>query len=61
MAIPLRRPTSWRHAWPHLLPRGYFSGYPFVKRITAVILEYLSLLPAITAFLRSKDEVTKAA
>jgi membrane-associated protein len=44
---------------------GYFFGnIPFVKEnFTAVILGiiFVSLLPAITAFLRSKDEVTKVA
>jgi membrane-associated protein len=44
---------------------GYFFGnIPFVKEnFTAVILGiiFVSLLPALTALLRSKDEVTKAA
>jgi hypothetical protein len=44
---------------------GYFFGnIPFVKEnFTAVILGiiFVSLLPALTAFLRSKDEVTKVA
>jgi membrane-associated protein len=44
---------------------GYFFGnIPFVKEnFTAVILGiiFVSLIPAIAAFLRSGDEATKAA